>query len=135
MAGVTHPRGNRPFAMSGRAKAGLVLLVIYTIYAGAQLDFSWARFETGMGHASTFLSRMFPPNFEKPATLWKGIAESLEIAVLASVLGILFALPVGLLGARNMMPAWVSWPARSLVALCRALHPVIVAIPVSYTHL
>ena len=32
--------------------------------------------------------RMFPPNFEKPATLWKGIAESLEIAVLASVLGI-----------------------------------------------
>ncbi len=35
---------------------------------------------------------------------------------------------VGLLGARNMMPAWVSWPARSLVALCRALHPVIVAI-------
>ncbi|KAG0773432.1 hypothetical protein G6F21_014348 [Rhizopus arrhizus] len=27
-----------------------------------------------------------------------------------------------------MMPAWVSWPARSLVALCRALHPVIVAI-------
>lgn len=48
--------------------------------------------------------------------------------MLASVLGILFALPVGLLGARNMMPAWVSWPARSLVALCRALHPVIVAI-------
>ena len=39
---MTHPRGNRPFAMSGRAKAGLVLLVIYTIYAGAQLDFSWA---------------------------------------------------------------------------------------------
>ena len=118
----------RPFAMSGRAKAGLLLLLAYTVYAGAQLDFSWARFESGMGHASTFLSRMFPPNFEKPATLWKGIAESLEIAVLASVLGVLIALPIGLLGARNMMPAWVSWPARAIVALCRALHPVIVAI-------
>lgn len=121
----SHPR---PFALSGRAKAGVLLLVLYTVYAAAQLDFSWARFESGMGHASTFLARMFPPNFEKPATLWKGIAESLEIAVLASVLGILFALPVGLLGARNLMPAWVSWPARSIVALCRALHPVIVAI-------
>ncbi|MCZ8396428.1 phosphonate ABC transporter, permease protein PhnE [Achromobacter ruhlandii] len=122
---LSHPR---PFALSGRAKAGVLLLVLYTVYAAAQLDFSWARFESGMGHASTFLARMFPPNFEKPATLWKGIAESLEIAVLASVLGILFALPVGLLGARNLMPAWVSWPARSIVALCRALHPVIVAI-------
>jgi phosphonate transport system permease protein len=60
--------------------------------------------------------------------LWKGIAESLEIAVLASVLGIIIALPIGLLGARNMMPTWVSWPARAIVALCRALHPVIVAI-------
>ena len=121
-------RGARPFALSGRVKAGAVLLLLYTLYAGAQLDFSWNRFETGLGHASTFLARMFPPNFEKPATLWKGIAESLEIAVLASVLGIACALPVGLLGARNLMPAWVSWPARALVALCRALHPVIVAI-------
>lgn len=129
MAGMTQPRGAiRPFAMSGRAKLGLLLLVLYTIYAAAQLDFSWSRFEAGMGHASTFLARMFPPNFEKPATLWKGIAESLEIAVLASMLGIFLALPVGLLGARNLMPAWISWPARSIVALCRALHPVIVAI-------
>ena len=126
---MTQPRGAiRPFAMSGRAKLGLLLLVLYTVYAAAQLDFSWSRFEAGMGHASTFLARMFPPNFEKPATLWKGIAESLEIAVLASMLGIFLALPVGLLGARNLMPAWISWPARSIVALCRALHPVIVAI-------
>lgn len=68
---MTPPGGARPFAMSGRAKAGLLLLLAYTVYAGAQLDFSWARFESGMGHASTFLARMFPPNFEKPATLWK----------------------------------------------------------------
>jgi phosphonate transport system permease protein len=26
------------------------------------------------------------------------------------------------------MPAWVSWPARAVVALCRSFHPVIVAI-------
>ena len=70
---------------------------------------------------------MFPPNFEKPATLWKGIAESLRSPCWPGA-GIACALPVGLLGARNLMPAWVSWPARALVALCRALHPVIVAI-------
>ena len=98
----------------------------HTLYAGAQLDFSWNRFETGLGRVH--LPGAHVPAQSKPATLWKGIAESLEIAVLASVLGIACALPVGLLGARNLMPAWVSWPARALVALCRALHPVIVAI-------
>jgi phosphonate transport system permease protein len=60
--------------------------------------------------------------------LWSGLAESLQIAVLASALGIVLALPFGLLGARNLMPAWVSWPARLVVVLARSFHPVVVAI-------
>ncbi len=125
---VAVARGRRPFALSWQTRLLAVLVVVYAVYAAAQLDFNWPRIRDGLGHASTFLTRMFPPNFEKPATLWKGIAESLEIAVLASLLGIVLSLPVGLLGARNMMPAWISWPMRALVALCRSLHPVIVAI-------
>lgn len=50
----------RPFSLSWRAKTGVLLVVLYTFYAAAQLDFSWARFETGLGHAATFLARMFP---------------------------------------------------------------------------
>ncbi|AMD50143.1 phosphonate ABC transporter, permease protein PhnE [Bordetella holmesii] len=123
-----HRSARRPFALPWQARLLAVALVVYAVYAATQLDFNWTRIKHGMDHASTFLARMVPPNFEKPATLWKGIAESLEIAVLASLLGIVLSLPVGLLGARNMMPAWVSWPARALVALCRSLHPVIVAI-------
>ena len=40
----------------------------------------------------------------------------------------LIALPLGLAAARNLMPAWVSWPARALIAAARSFHPVIVAI-------
>ena len=58
--------GRPPFALSGRVKAGAVLLLLYTLYAGAQLDFSWNRFETGLGHASTFLARMFRPISRSP---------------------------------------------------------------------
>src|SRR5207302_7184237 len=60
--------------------------------------------------------------------LWSGIAESLQMTVLASAFGIIISLPVGLLGARNLMPTWVTWCARTLVMLCRSLHPVIVGI-------
>ena len=118
----------RPFALSWQAKLIALLIFVYALYAAGQLDFSLDRFQRGLGHAATLLGRMFPPHIQQPETLWQGLVESLEIAVLASVLGIVIALPVGLLGARNLMPVWVSWPARAIVALCRSLHPVIVAI-------
>ena len=119
---------SRPFSISAKAKLGIVLMLVYVIYAASQLDFTYARFISGLDNASTFLARMVPPNFSRSSILIKGMLESLEIAVLASALGIGLALPVGLLGARNLMPGWASWPARALVAVCRSLHPVIVAI-------
>ena len=125
---VARDARTKPFSMSLKAKAGVLLGVLYVIYASMQLDVTLARFLAGLGHAATFLDRMFPPNFERYNLLIKGLSESLEIAVLASTLGIFLALPLGLLGARNLMPGWASWPARTIVAFCRALHPVIVAI-------
>ena len=82
----------------------------------------------GLEHGARFIGRMLPPNFSRWEILTKGLAESIEIAVLASALGILVSLPIGLLAARNLMPLWVTWPARMLIALCRSFHPVIVAI-------
>src|SRR3546814_9842335 len=75
------------------------------------------RAEAGLGHGAKFLARMFPPSVERLDVLWKGIAESLEIAVLATTLGIFLALPLSLLGARNLMPVWATWPARTVVSL------------------
>lgn len=103
-------------------------LLLYVLYAGSTLDFTWARFHTGLEHGGRFLSRMFPPNFERWDVLVQGLVESLQIAVLASALGILVSLPIGLCAARNLLPEWVTWPARALIALCRSLHPVIMAI-------
>ena len=44
------------------------------------------------------------------------------------MLGVLLSLPLSLLAARNLMPAWLSWPARLVMVLCRSFHPTIVAI-------
>jgi phosphonate transport system permease protein len=100
----------------------------YVIYAVLQLDVSAERVASGLGNAAHFLSRLFPPNFTRWDLLVKGLNESLEIAVLASALGIVLSLPIGFLAARNLMPGWVSWPARLGIVACRSFHPVIVAI-------
>lgn len=129
MAELKHgPAPSRPFAMSWQAKAVGAAVFIYAIYAASQLGFSWSRFASGLELGARFIGRLFPPAFERLDVLWQGIAESLEIAILASALGILLSLPISLLGARNLMPGWATWPSRAIVALCRALHPVIVAI-------
>ena len=117
-----------PFPANWWARAGWLLLAAYSFYAASLLDFTWTRFVEGLEHAQVFIARMLPPNFGQWEAILKGMKESLEIAVLASFFGILLSLPIGLLAARNLMPAWVSWSARALIALARAFHPVIVAI-------
>lgn len=119
---------NAAFRPNWWARAGWLALVVYVVYAGSKLDFTWARFVVGLDNGARFLARMFPPVVAQPDTMFKGLVESLEIAILASFLGIVLSLPIGLAAARNLMPVWATWPARAVIALCRSFHPVIVAI-------
>lgn len=122
------PRISLAFRPSLVTRVVIYLILAYAVYAATQLGFSWERFSSGLGNGGKFLARMFPPDLSKGDILWGGIRETLQIAVLASLFGILLSLPIGLMGARNLMPSWVSWPARAFVSVCRSLHPVIVAI-------
>jgi len=116
------------FSQNWLGRAGWLALLLYCIYAASLLDVTWSRFVIGLDQGAKFLDRMFPPNFSRWEAVLKGMKESLEISVLASVAGILISLPIGVMAARNLMPGWVSWPARALIAVCRTFHPVIVAI-------
>jgi phosphonate transport system permease protein len=122
------PAARLAFRPNWWARAGWLLLAAYVAYALARLDFGWPRFVTGLDNGARFIGRMLPPRITQPDSLLNGLTESLEIAILASFLGIVLSLPVGLLAARNLMPAWASWPARALIAAARSFHPVIVAI-------
>lgn len=116
-----------PFRASWQARLLFVVVALYAFYALGQLDFSQERF-IGVGQRrARFLARMFPPNYKNRDQLLTGFIESMQIAVLATF-GVLVSLPIAVLGARNLMPGWATWPARLIVTLCRAFNPVIVAI-------
>ena len=122
------PAHVKPFQASALARAGWIVLLVYLAWAMSSLDFNTARFITGLDNGAKFIGRMFPPNFERWDLLVKGLTESLQMAFIASFLGVAISLPLGLLAARNLMPAVVSWPVRVIVIACRSFHPVIVAI-------
>ena len=128
-APIPQPRP-RPFVPSWTARVAWLALAAYAWYAASILDITWERFVVGLENGAKFVGRMVPPDtdLDKMKLMLKGLYESLEIAVIASALGILLSLPIGLLAARNLMPPWVTWPTRFLIAFCRSFHQVIIAI-------
>jgi phosphonate transport system permease protein len=117
-----------PFPANWPARLGWIALAAYTVYAASLFQLTWERFVVGLDNGAKFIGRMLPPLLGKWDLLARGLSESLEIAIIATVIGVAIAMPIGLLAARNMMPSWVTWPTRGLIALCRSFHPVIVAI-------
>jgi phosphonate ABC transporter permease subunit PhnE len=129
-AALPSARQRVAFPPNWPARIAWIVLVLYVAYASTILDLTWARFLIGLDHGEKFLSRMFPPDFaaDKLSLLYVGMAESLQIAIIATVVGVLLSLPLGLAAARNLAPQPLAWSARGLIALFRSLHPVIVAI-------
>src|SRR5947208_1686062 len=67
----------------------------YVLSACSRLHVSWDRVESALANASHFFGRLFPPSFQRQDLLATGLLESLRIAVLASTLGIVLSLPIG----------------------------------------
>lgn len=128
---MTMPAATRvAFPPNWPARLGVAALCVYVVYAGSTLDIDAARLAAGLDHGARFVSRMLPPNVapDRLQLLAAGMLESIQIAVIATVGGILLSCPLGLAAARNLSPSWLAWAARGLIALFRSLHPVIAAI-------
>ena len=52
-----------PFPRSRASRLAVVALVVYVIYACAQLEVSWERVQTGLVNAIKFFDRLFPAEF------------------------------------------------------------------------
>jgi phosphonate ABC transporter permease subunit PhnE len=130
MSQVMSPARRVAFPPNWPARIGLVLLAIYVVYASLIIDLTWERFVAGLDHGAKFIARMVPPDVspDKLSLLYAGMTESLQIAIVSTVAGVLLSLPLGLAAARNLSPMPLAWSARALIALFRSFHPLIVAI-------
>lgn len=116
------------FRWSTGQKVVALAVAAYFVWMMANLGVSPERLAVGWEQGARFIGRMFPPELGKMDELAQGIKETLQIAVLATALGLLLSLPVGLMAARNLSPAPLRMAGRAFIAACRALHPVISAI-------
>jgi phosphonate transport system permease protein len=106
----------------------VVIALIYILWSVGTLEMNWTRLSTGIPRAINMFSRMFPPDFGRWNLLVKGILESIQMALAASVFGMLLAIPLGICGAANLVPRPVYLVARTLIVLSRTFHEIIIAI-------
>lgn len=105
-----------------------LVLGAYLVWSTDSLDVDWRRVSQGLPRAGDMLGRMFPPDFSRQDLLIRGVVESIQMAIAASFIGMILAVPIGLAAAANLAPRPVYYVARGIIVLSRTFHEVIVAI-------
>ena len=115
-----------------RAKGLAVIFVMAAVYVGAFIyfDVPWARLGPGLMQLVWFVKEMFPPT---PGghlfTYLNALGETLAISWLGTLTGALFALPLGILAARNVIPsAWIRLPIKLFFDAVRGVDTLIWAL-------
>jgi len=116
------------FGSRGRQRLALLAALAYLVWSISDLDVDVERMLAGFPRAVSMLARMIPPDFGRWELLLTGMVESVQMALAATVAGVVLSIPLGLAAARNLAPRPVYVSARGLIVLGRTLHEVIIAI-------
>ncbi|MDF3865508.1 phosphonate ABC transporter, permease protein PhnE [Pseudomonas denitrificans (nom. rej.)] len=123
---VETPHTKRGWLTTGAA----VLAVLYLLHwsaEGAQL--SWSELASGLPQIGDFLSRSLPPDLSILPSLWGPALETLQIALWGTLLGIVLAVPLGFLAARNLHGNhWLYLATRQLLNVIRSINELILAL-------
>lgn len=95
------------------------------VWASIGTGFSFTKLLASGSNMADFLLRMFPPHEDAIVPAWKSLVETIQIAFIGTLIGVLLALPPSFLAAKNIAPTWLYLPFRSILTLVRTI-PVIV---------
>lgn len=79
------------------------------------------------GNIGIYGKEFFPPDFKDWPLYVHEMVVTLQIALWGTLLAIVAAVPMGLLSAQNIAPAWVHQPVRRLMDACRAINEMVFA--------
>lgn len=104
------------------------LAVAFLVWNAFNLEVNPERIARGLSRLGIVAARAFPPDFHRAGLLASGVLESIEIATLSTLFGVLLGIPVAVLAARTVVVLPVYVAGRSAIALGRTFHELIVAI-------
>jgi phosphonate transport system permease protein len=102
--------------------------VAFLVWNVISLDINPERIARGLSRLGEVVARAVPPDFHRAGLLASGVLESVEIATLSTLFGVLLGIPVAVLAARNVVVLPVYASGRGVITLGRTFHELIVAI-------
>lgn len=111
-----------------RFTLSLVAAVVIFFWSanGAQFDF----FKLGEGavNMGDFLARLFPPDFSEFPLIVSLLIETLQMAIVGSILGAILSLFIAFGAASNIAPKWLYYPCRWTMNIIRSLPDLVIAL-------
>jgi len=119
-----------PLIKSPWLRWGLALgAAVYLALVFQTTPVNWARVWEGIPRGVNFVLAFFPPDFlSRHEEIVEGIAESLWMTVVSTVIGIALSIPVGIGAAKNIAPAPIYYFCRAILAVSRSFQEIILAI-------
>jgi phosphonate transport system permease protein len=120
------PQAARPPSSLGRTVVyGLAVAILAWSWQGAEIrPLTLIRNAGNMGR---FAADFFPPDFTDWRIYVEEMLVTLQIAVWGTALAVVCAVPLGLLSAENIAPAWVRQPVRRMMDALRAINEMVFA--------
>ena len=80
------------------------------------------------GNLSRFSSQFFPPDWSILDRTLEGLLETVQIALVSTLLSIVISIVLSIGAARTIAPLWLLWPTRMLLNLIRTIHSLLWAL-------
>ncbi len=106
--------------------AAVAVAVYWSSFEGTGLNF--VEIYKGMPGFWDLMRHMFPPDMSILLSLWTPFLETLQVGILASLIGSVIAIPVGFLAAANMSPIYIYHPVRLVLNVFRGVSEIIWAL-------
>ena len=112
----------------GRFIAYLVT-IIALVWTVRGLDIYWPWVWDSPAQIADLLERMYPPDFRRGGEILRVLLETINIATLATLMSLLFAIPTAYISARNTSPHPILvWIGRFILVSSRSVNTIIWAL-------
>ena len=112
----------------GRFLAGIPIALVVLLWSMGGAEFDFAKLSEGTVNMGEFLSRLFPPDFSKFGTIAELLIETLQMAIVGTVLGGILSLLVAFAASSNIAPKWLYYTARWTMNIIRSVPDLVFAL-------
>ncbi|HJC60562.1 MAG TPA: phosphonate ABC transporter, permease protein PhnE [Candidatus Dietzia intestinigallinarum] len=111
-----------------RFTAGVVVAVIIFLWSADGAQFNFLQLGDGAANMGEYLARLFPPDFSQFPLIVELLVETLQMAIVGTVLGSILSLFIAFGAASNIAPRWLYYPCRWTMNIIRSVPDLVLAL-------